>query len=82
MKEKGSVSVKRKRVASSPPKYDQNNIRYTMLNTQLQGKGLELCNSKEEREFIEHGPTGLGKIMAMIADMIKERVQNETASTS
>jgi hypothetical protein len=32
-----------------------------------------LDDSKEERDFIEHGPTSLGKIMAMIADMVHRR---------
>jgi hypothetical protein len=30
-------------------------------------------SSQEERDFIERGPTSLGKIMAMIADLVHKR---------
>lgn len=78
-------SAKRKRVAPPTPKSDQYNVRYTMLTTQLRDKGLELKEDKEEREFIENGPTGLGKIMATIADIVHRRAiarGDESSSTS
>lgn len=67
-------SAKRKRVAPPAQKTDQYNVRYTMLVSRLKEKGLELNEDKEEREFIENGPTSLSRIMATIADLIHKRV--------
>jgi hypothetical protein len=75
---KGSVFIKRKRVASSKIRSGQHSTHHAEHTTA--SKGLELWQLQGRAKFIEHGPTV--KIMAMIADMIKERVQNETASTS
>jgi hypothetical protein len=65
--------VQRKRPVPISQKDDQYNVRHTMLLSQLKERGLDLDDSKEERDFIEHGPTSLGKIMAMIADMVHRR---------
>jgi hypothetical protein len=67
-------SGKRKRTAPVPTtKGDQHNVRYTMLVTQLKEHGLELDDSEDERHFIAKGPTGLGKIMASIGDIVHRR---------
>lgn len=64
---------KRKRVAPVTQKGDQYNVRYTMLDAQLKEKGFQMDSSQEERDFIERGPSSLGKIMSMIADLVHKR---------
>jgi hypothetical protein len=72
-------SGKRKRQAPVVAKADQHNVRYTMLVSQLQAKGLELDDSDEERAFIEKGPTSLNKLMAVIGDIVHKRSLAERA---